>query len=147
MRLFLVHHGEAVGPDVDSRRPLSPAGLAAVERLAADAARRGVKPTVVWHSGKLRAKQTAEAFWRACNALAEFSATRDLQPDDPPAWLRDRLRAEPRDVLIAGHFPHLPRLLALLLGRDDVPAFPQHGIVALETGDEGESWKEVWRNE
>jgi phosphohistidine phosphatase len=147
MRLFLVHHGEAVGPDVDPRRPLSPAGLAAVERLAADAARRGVKPTVVWHSGKLRAKQTAEAFWRACNALAEFSATRDLQPDDPPAWLRDRLRAEPRDVLIAGHFPHLPRLLALLLGRDDVPAFPQHGIVALETGDEGESWKEVWRNE
>src|SRR5262245_44245105 len=132
MRLFLVHHGEAVGPDVDPRRPLSPTGLAAVERLAAAAARRGVKPAIVWHSGKLRAKQTAEAFWRACYALAEFSATRDLQPDDPPAWMRDRLRAEPRDVLIAGHFPHLPRLLALLLGRDDAPAFPQHGIVALE---------------
>ncbi len=146
MRLFLVHHGDAVGPDVDPRRPLSPDGLAAVERLAADAARRGVKPAVVWHSGKLRAKQTAEAFWRACNALAEFSATRDLQPDDPPAWMRDRLRGEPRDVLIAGHYPHLPRLLALLVNRDDVTAFPQHGIVALETDDEGERWKELWRN-
>src|ERR1041384_730573 len=146
MFLFLVHHGDAVGPDVDARRPLSAVGRASVERVAAHAAARGAKPAVVWHSGKLRAKQTAEAFWRACNALAEFSATRDLQPDDPPAWMRDRLRAEPRDLPIAGHFPHLPRLLALLLGTD-APAFPQHGIVALETDDEGESWKEVWRNE
>ena len=146
MRLWLVHHGEAVGPEVDARRPLSPEGSAAVERLATEAARRGAKPAVVWHSGKLRAKQTAEAFWRACNALAEFSATRDLQPEDPPVWMRDRLRGEPRDVLIAGHFRHLPRLLALLLNRDDVVAFPLHGVVALETDDEGESWREVWRD-
>ena len=66
---------------------------------------------VVWHSGKLRARQTAEAFWRACNALASFSATRDLQPEDPPEWIRDRLRGETRDILIAGHYPHLPALL------------------------------------
>lgn len=148
MLLTLVHHGAAVGPDVDPRRPLSPAGLAAVEHLAADAAQRGVKPAAVWHSGKLRAKQTAEAFWRACNALAEFSASRDLQPDDPPMWMRDRLRGETRDLLIAGHFPHLPRLLALLLGRDDlVSGFPQHGVVVLMSDDDGDTWREVWRSE
>src|SRR5213592_2250622 len=144
MFLYLVHHGVAVGPEVDARRPLSAAGQANVERLASQAAARGAKPAVVWHSGKLRAKQTAEAFWRACNALAELSATRDLQPDDSPAWIRDRLRGEPRDVLIAGHFPHLPRLLMLLLGNDGGSGsdFPLHGIVALVTGDEGETWKE-----
>src|ERR1700741_4874328 len=113
MLLYLVHHGDAVGPEVDARRPLSAAGRDAVERLAAEAAGRGARPDVVWHSGKLRAKQTAEAFWRACNALSEFSATRDLQPDDPPAWIRDRLRGETRDIAIAGHFPHLQRLLPL----------------------------------
>src|SRR6266478_862566 len=122
MHLFLVHHGDAVGPEVDARRPLSTVGQLAVARAAADAAARGARPTVVWHSGKLRARQTAEAFWRACNALAELSASRDLQPDDPPAWIRDRLRAEPRDLLIAGHFPHLPRLLALLVGRREEAA-------------------------
>src|SRR5437879_7080911 len=115
VRLFLVHHGDAVGPEVDPRRPLSLEGREAVERLAAEAAALGARPEVVWHSGKLRAKQTAEAFWRACNALAEFSATRDLQPDDPAQWIRDRLRGETRDILIAGHFTHLPRLLALLI--------------------------------
>ena len=143
MQLFLVHHGDAVGPEVDTRRPLSLAGQAAVDRLAKDAALRGAKPSVVWHSGKLRAKQTAEAFWRACNALADFSATRDLQPDDPAHWIRDRLHGESRDILLAGHFPHLPRLLALLTSAAD--AFPPHGIVALESIDEGMTWKEMWR--
>jgi phosphohistidine phosphatase len=146
MFLFLVHHGDAVGPDVDARRPLSAEGKAEVERLAAQAASLGAKPAVVWHSGKLRAKQTAEAFWRACNALAEFSATRDLQPDDPPQWMRDRLRMETRDILVAGHFPHLPRLLALLItGGEGGVVFPQHGVVALETRDEGQTWQERWR--
>ena len=143
MQLLLVHHGDAVGPEVDPQRPLSERGRAAVERLAASAAARGAKPLVFWHSGKLRAKQTAEAFWRACNPFAEFSATRDLQPDDPPDWMRDRLRAEPRDLLIAGHYPHLPRLLALVSGRSE--AFPQHGMVALTSEDQGETWREEWR--
>jgi phosphohistidine phosphatase len=125
---------------------LSPVGQAGVDRLAALAAARGVKPAVVWHSGKLRAKQTAEAFWRACNALAEFSATRDLQPDDPAQWMRDRLRGETRDILIAGHFTHLPRLLALLVvGGEAGVEFPINGVVALSTEDGGDTWREVWR--
>lgn len=147
MYLYLVHHGEAVGPEVDARRPLSLNGQAAVARSAAAAAARGAKPAVVWHSGKLRARQTAEAFWRVCNALAEFSATRDLQPGDPPGRMRDRLRGESRDVLIAGHFRHLPSLAALLRGAPEGAGaeFPMHGVVAFLTEDDGESWTEMWR--
>jgi len=49
-------------------------GLAsAAGGVAADLAARGARPDVVWHSGKLRARQTAEIFWRACNALASTS--------------------------------------------------------------------------
>lgn len=147
MNVYLVHHGAAVGPGIDARRPLSSDGRDAVERLARAAAARGVRPAVVWHSGKLRARQTAEAFWRECNALAVFSATRDLQPDDSPIWMRDRLRHEPRDILLAGHFPHLPRLLALMLHQPEGSAgeFPPHGLVVLNTDDDGGSWREAWR--
>ena len=110
-------------------------------------AARGARPQVVWHSGKLRARQTAEACWRACNALAEFSATRDLQPDDPPEWMRDRLKGESRDILLAGHFPFVGRLVALLTG--EAPGgpsdFPPHGAVALASDDNGKTWRELWK--
>ena len=140
--LYLVHHGEAVGPEIDPRRPLSNHGRADVERLAREAKKRGVNPTAIWHSGKLRAKQTAEAFWKACNPFADFSASKDLQPGDSPEWVRDRLVGETADLLIAGHFPHLPALLALLTGEGD--HFPTHGIVALEQQPDG-TWRERWR--
>jgi phosphohistidine phosphatase len=146
MHLHLVHHGEAVGPDVDPRQPLSPLGRTTAERLAAAAAQKGVHPLVVWHSGKLRAKQTAEVFWKTCNALAEFSAIKGLQPDDPPQWVADKLRGEARDVLVSGHFPHLPRLLALLLNVNEITAnFPLHGVVSLVSADDGVRWRELWR--
>ena len=142
--LLLVHHGDAVGPDVDPMRPLSSVGRAATERLAGRAARRGAKPDVIWHSGKLRARQTAELFWKACNPFAPLSAERGLLPDDPPQWIRDRLAGETRSILLAGHMPYLPRLLAMLAGAgDEARAFPLHGCVALEA--DGDGWKELWR--
>jgi phosphohistidine phosphatase len=146
VHLYLVHHGDALDAAADPQRPLSRTGRDQVSRLAAEACARGAQPAVVWHSGKLRARQTAEAFWRACNALAAFSATRDLQPDDPPAWFRERLRGETRDLLVAGHFPHLPRLLELLINKaGGTASFPPHGIVALRSDDAGASWAEIWR--
>lgn len=145
MRIFLVHHGEAVTPDVDAQRPLSAAGRVSVEALAREVARRGAKPAVVWHSGKLRARQTAEAFWRACNPLGEYGAARGLRPTDPPVWIVDRLFGETRDVMLVGHQPNLARVLALLLGLDEAAVtFPPHGVVALG-GDGERDWQEQWR--
>lgn len=146
--LLLVHHGHAVGPEIDPMRPLSSSGRAATARLAEAAALRGVRPDAVWHSGKLRARQTAELFWKACNPLASFSAQHGLQPDDPPRWMRGQLAGETRSILIAGHMPHLPRLLAALLNEraeSRAVAFPEHGCVALEA--DGDRWREVWRLE
>ncbi|MGE0450730.1 MAG: histidine phosphatase family protein [Vicinamibacterales bacterium] len=145
--LYLVHHGEALDAIVDSRRPLSPRGRVATERLAQEAAERGVQPAAVWHSGKRRAKETAEIYWRACNALADLAAVRDLQPGDPAGAMRDRIAGEPRDIMIVGHYPHLPALWALLVGDEatTLPAFPPHGIVALASYDDGVSWRESWR--
>jgi phosphohistidine phosphatase len=131
-------------------RPLSSIGRAVTERLAELAARRGVKPDVVWHSGKLRARQTAELYWKACNPFAPLTAERGLLPDDPPHWIRDRLIGETRAVLVASHMPYLPRLLALMTGAHDQTsvAFPLHGCVALEAEEEGEEgWRERWRLE
>ena len=143
MFFYLAHHGDALGPEVDPRRPLSSRGRGQVDALAAQAAARGVCPAAIWHSGKLRARQTAEAYWRACNPLAEFAATRWAQPGDPPR-LADLLEVETRDVMLVGHMPHVDRLLRRLLGEDEgLSPFPVNGLVALERVDE--TWVERWR--
>ena len=114
--------------------------------LAQKAAEHGARPEVIWHSGKLRARQTAEAYWKRCNPLAVFSAVRGLQPTDPTNWIVDALSGETRHLLLAGHFPHLPRLCERLItgGPDAGPAdFPLNGIVALEEVDG--RWIERWR--
>ena len=96
MRLVLVHHADAVGPEVDPQRPLSMVG-----RFESSGSRggavQGVKPAVIWHSGKLRARQTAEAFWKACNPFAELKATAVCSHRTALA-LRDVLVGEERDL-------------------------------------------------
>jgi phosphohistidine phosphatase len=138
--VFLVHHAEAVDSGVDPQRPLTPDGVAHAKRLAELAAARGVKPAVIWHSGKLRARHTAEAFWRACNPLSEFAAIRGLQPSDPPDWIRDRLLGETRDVMLVGHMPNIARVAELI---SDARMFPAHSLVAIDW--DGEIGREVWR--
>jgi len=131
LTLYLAHHADAVGSEIDPQRPLSTGGRNHVERIAQRAKELGVNPAVIWHSGKLRARQTAEAYWRACNPFAEFAAIRGLQPTDPPEWIKDRVTGESRDVMLVGHMPSLPRVLRLLT-RDEAAEFPPHGLVALE---------------
>jgi phosphohistidine phosphatase len=143
MTVCLVHHADAVSPTIDTRRPLSRLGVAQAEWLAARARDHGIKPDVIWHSGKLRARETAEIFLRACNPFAAFTMERGLRPDDAAPWMRDVLRGESRHVLLVGHMPHLPELLRELTG---TATFPSHGLVWLERQAAG-GFVEIWRAE
>ena len=70
--------------------------------------------------------------WQTFQPHATFSPTTRL------SGCAIAYAAEARDILIAGHFPYLPRLLALLvIGGEAGVLFPEHGIVALETLDAG----------
>src|ERR1700674_2203169 len=106
MQVYLVHHAQAIGPDVDPQRPLSTEGRARAALLADQAKTAGFSPAAIWHSGKLRARQTAEPFLRL-NPFATFKMVRGLGPDDPPEMMRETLRRETRDVLLVGHMPNI----------------------------------------
>ena len=137
-----MHHADAVSPAVDPQRPLSTAGLAQADDVAARAKAAGAMPAEIWHSGKLRARQTAEAFLRACNPFAAFRMTRGLLPDDPPEMIAIVLDAETRDVMVVGHMPHMAALAARLAGAN--ANFPLHGAMCFERTGDG-AWKELWR--
>jgi phosphohistidine phosphatase len=143
MKVCLVHHADAVWPHVDPQRPLSERGHARADWLAEQVRAAGFAPAAIWHSGKLRARQTAEPFYRRCNPFADFKMVRGLNPDDPPSWMRDTLLAETRDVLLVGHMPHIAALLRELAPTS--AEFPLHGLVALEFDNETIGWTELWR--
>ncbi len=133
--LYLVHHAQAVGPGIDAQRPLSAIGLAHADWLADQAAAAGVKPAAIWHSGKLRARQTAEAFLRRCSPFASFVMVRGLRPEDSPGGLREVIAAEPGDLMLVSHMPLLPALAHMLCPA--IGDFPLHGLIALERGHDG----------
>jgi phosphohistidine phosphatase len=142
MILLLVHHADAVAPQVDAQRPLSARGHEQAEWLADQARAAGHTPAAIWHSGKLRARQTAEAFYRKCNPFAEFKMTAGLRPDDPGTAIRDLLAGESRDLLIVGHMPNIRDALRTLSPAS--AEFPPNGFVVLESAGES-GWTEVWR--
>ena len=147
--IYLIHHGKATDPQVDAQRSLTAAGRAAVNELAAYAKKRDAIPVEIWHSGKLRARQTAEAFRAVCSPLASFSMVRGLQSADPSDIMADRLVGERRDVMLVGHMPHVARLQRRLVGRigaEDQIQFPPHGFMALFSHDNGVTWREAWRS-
>lgn len=129
MFLYLVHHADAVGPRLDAQRPLSERGFAQAAWLAGEARSRRVRPAAIWHSGKLRSRQTAEAFLRACNPSATFRSVRGLLPGDPTVWMENALALEGQDVLLVGHIPHMPDL-ARQCGATEL--LPLHGMIAFE---------------
>lgn len=141
--ILLVHHSDALGAHVDAQRPLSARGLAQAERLAEHVKARGFVPAAIWHSGKLRGRQTAEAFLRRCGPFAEFKMVRGLQPEDPAEWMRDELLGESRDVLLVGHLPHIADLAWLMSPGSET--LPLNGLIAFEREAEGRTWKEAWR--
>ena len=146
--VFLVHHGDALAAEVDHTRPLSSLGRDQAARVAELVAQHHCKPEQIWHSGKLRARQTAEAWLLNVNPLATFTAVRGLQPDDDPEAVAVALDAEEKDIAVVSHLPFLPALLhRLTTGRRDrlSTPFPMHGCVALERV--SGVWEERWRVE
>jgi phosphohistidine phosphatase len=141
--IVLVHHAEAVGPDLDPEQPLSPRGRTQAEALAERVRAAGLVPDAIWHSGKLRARQTAERFLRVCNPLADFKTVRGLRPDDPASLMQHELDAESRGVLVVSHMP-IVRDLVALLSPASAP-FPLHGLVVLMRSRHEAPWKEMWR--
>ncbi len=143
MKLYLVQHGEAKPESEDPERSLTERGREEVERVARAAEKLGIQPSRIYHSGKKRAKQTAEIFGDSVKKPPEAST--GLNPnDDVRAW-EDRVSEETEELMIIGHLPFLEKLASFLItGKETFrPVFFRYGaIVCLERKEEG--WGVRW---
>jgi phosphohistidine phosphatase len=113
MIVYLVRHGDAVPEEKDPARPLSAKGRAEVEATARKLGDEGARVEEIWHSGKLRAKETAELIARILN-VTKVIEKKGLKPDDPVTPIAELLRKTNKTILIAGHLPFIPKLIAVL---------------------------------
>lgn len=146
MKVYLMQHGKPVAKEEDPQRPLSDRGKKDVQRMADFLRKSGVKVEEVLHSGKTRARQTAEIMASGLNPGLEPKQGRGLSPLDEVKGIADRIRGAKRDLLIAGHLPHLAKLTSLLIaGSESVPVviFQQGATVCLEKV-EGDRFSLAW---
>jgi phosphohistidine phosphatase len=145
-----MRHGDALPAEQDEQRPLSPTGRGAIERVAWRAATAKFRPPTIYHSGILRAEQTAEILARHLGSTGMVYARAGLEPEDPvppiAGWV---LEQADQDVGIAlvGHLPFLDRLASLLVVGDPHPrllSFEPGALVKLLPRGPGSSFSVCW---
>ena len=145
MQLYLVQHGEALSKDLDSDRALSEAGRKDVQRLASFLAGK-VRIARMLHSGKTRARQTAEVLAAAVAPDLKVEQFGGLSPNDPVEHFVQHVEEWGEDLLVVGHLPFMAKLVARLAAGSEessVVAYRPGSIVSLETSDES-GWQVQW---
>lgn len=144
MALFLVQHGKSLPKDKDPNKGLSEAGIHETERIAQVAKGYGIHVSSIAHSGKTRARQTADIFASALKPEGGLQEISGLNPlDDVTAVAIDSTE----DRMLVGHLPFMERLTAYLItGSIERPVFKfqNSGIVCLDKAPEIGSWVIKW---
>lgn len=115
MNLYVLQHGEAEAKEVDPERPLTEQGARDIRVLAMHMRNMGVRPEKIFHSGKLRAWQSAELIAERVSPGLVPLKSDGLNPNDDPAEIAGDLEQLDGSVLIASHMPFVSRLCSMLL--------------------------------
>jgi phosphohistidine phosphatase len=143
MRLYIVQHGDAVPKDISPNRPLSDRGRADIQRLTEWLSSRNIQVEQILHSGKVRAKETAEILRPLLESRGQILASDGLAPNDSPEAFLKQLRHAKKDTVVASHMPFVARTVSqALTGASDqqLLEFVPGSVAGIESSD-GASWR------
>ena len=146
MALYLVQHGKSLPKDQDPQKGLSQEGVAETERIAQVAKGYGIHVSTITHSGKTRARQTAEILEAALKPSGGIHERSGLNPMDDVSVFADSIDSMEGGMLV-GHLPFMERLTAYLItGSFERPVFKfqNSGIVCLDKDPVTQSWMIKW---
>jgi phosphohistidine phosphatase len=132
MRLYLIRHGEAVPSSPDTQRILSAHGQEEVLHLAAHLQQENPAPQHIYHSGILRAVQTAEIIAQTWGKGVSPAALENFLPEDDPREMYNKINTWTEDTVLVGHLPYLSYLLRLLSEEGHYITFDTATAVCLE---------------
>jgi phosphohistidine phosphatase len=146
LELYVARHAEAARTGGVEGRPITEAGREDARRMGRALAAAGVRIAAVWHSGKLRARQTAELLAGAVGFRGELEVRSDLDPHSDPSSVLEAVLEARGPVLLVGHLPHLERLASkLLTGNENagVVEVAAGGVLRFVSADR-ERWRLIW---
>ena len=146
MSLFLVQHGKSLPKDIDPDRSLSDEGIKEVELIANVAKGYNIRVSLIKHSGKKRAQQTAEILHQNLNPINGIYPSSGLNPLDDVTKIADKIESD-ENIMLVGHLPFMERLTSYLVSKNmdlTVFKFQNSGIVCLDKNPDNDLWYIKW---
>lgn len=137
MAIYIAQHGKSLPATEDPEKGLTGVGMEETRRIAGVAKGYGVTVERIVHSGKKRARQTAEIFAEVLSPANGLDTRSDMNPMDDVHPFIGRLALD-RQIMLVGHLPFLERLIAVLVGGSpERPVFKlqNSGIVCVDRDD------------
>ena len=151
MKLYLVHHVDALSREEDPQRRLSPLGRDQADRLGARFRQIGVAPVRILHSDRQWTIETAERIAARLGAedrtaVADYS----INTDDPLDPFLKEIEDADGDLMMCGHVDYLRRTASkLVCGDEKARVFefkPGNGAaLCLDNGDGDWAITFAWR--
>ena len=134
MALYLVQHGKCLNKSEDPEKGLSAEGKMETERIADVARGYQVHVSRILHSGKKRARETAEILSMRLSPAGGSKSVAGMNPMDDVRIFSDSLELE-QHIMLVGHLPFLERLIGqMVCGNPDQIVFKlqNSGILCLD---------------
>ena len=130
---------------MDPEKGLSGEGKNVVKGIANLAGKHGLTVSAIRHSGKKRARETAEIFAQTLNPGGVVQEIEGLAPLDDVTKLGLNSK---ENLMLVGHLPFMEKLTSYLItGSTDRPPvlkFQNGGIVCIDLDRETNSWFIKW---
>lgn len=151
MEIYLSQHAQAKSSKEDPARPISEEGESITRRVAEYLEKVGIKVDNIYHSGKLRAKQTADILAKSICLTGRAEMKSGLEPSDDVRpiveWLEQHASEEINSIVIVAHLPFLNKLASLLTSGNEnahIVMFHNSGLVKLVPKPSGRDYSIEW---
>lgn len=115
MKIYLVRHGQANSADIDPEKGLSKSGKIEIKKVAESIRHLKINVKEIWHSGKVRARQTAEILASTVSSSNGLIEKSGLNPNDDVKPVIDEIKAVNSDIMLVGHLPFMAKLASMML--------------------------------
>jgi len=153
MKVYLVHHADALSAEQDPQRHISPMGRDQSDRLGTRFRALGVAPVRILHSDKQWTIDTAERIAAKLGASDKTAKTAyPINTGDPVAPFMEEIAAAGGDIMMCGHVDYLLRSASQLVCGDEtrkvVEFKPGNGTAVCLEG-KGNDWviAYAWRQD